>query len=178
VKKVGLLVLAVVVALGLLGAGFAYWQNTLTVTGSVHAANFAYTVVAEAHNVSTPGGVGSVTVVPSGTPGSPVGPFTVNFNNICPGYSGNVVFTLTNTGDVHLLVTAQDLSTVVWHGDLVLGEYLAAHGTFSSVGANPVLPGNTLVATIGIAVDPNMTETTLCGLSVDGTILLTVEQAH
>jgi hypothetical protein len=99
-KKLGLIILAVVMMLGLVGAGYAYWQTTLTITGTANAANW---------DVHFTGVTGSPAVPPLGSASASASGITgaITLANIAPGYdSGPVLFNVLNAGSIDANCTA------------------------------------------------------------------------
>jgi hypothetical protein len=93
-KKLGIICLTLVVALGLMGVGYAQWQQTLTVTGSVSTGTFDtqfqnVSFVRDTNNVAN-GNVASVLAHS----------FTVNVTDLYPGCEESARFDVANTGSV------------------------------------------------------------------------------
>jgi predicted ribosomally synthesized peptide with SipW-like signal peptide len=96
-KKMGFIILAVVLALGALGAGYAAWSQTLTINGSVSTGT--YDVVFQNLGTSETDAlaVGTVTADNLATDGHS---FKVTIGNGYPGYVGVATFEVKNTGTV------------------------------------------------------------------------------
>jgi hypothetical protein len=171
VKKVGLLVLALVMALGLLGAGYAWWTSSIHVSGTVHAANYAYEVTAVGTKTADPSGIGSINVT-----GPVAGPFVVTIGNISPGFAGNIVFTFKNTGEVPLTLVVGSPS---WSPTNELAQVLHDFGTFTASYSGQIAAGDTATATLTFALPGDTyTSTAICGQTVTGSIDINVAQYH
>lgn len=99
-KKVGLLALAIVLSLGLMGAGLAYWTETLTITGSVATGNLsvAYSNVVCADNESNPDvGTCSATITGENTDSETL---VITITNAYPCYTCTVDFDILNDGSI------------------------------------------------------------------------------
>lgn len=95
-KKIGIITLALVLALGSLGIGYAAWNKTMTITGTVAAGNLDVEFD-EVVNFSGPDiGQGSAAKT-----GQYTGTITVA--NAYPGYSGTAIFRVNNIGTIPVL---------------------------------------------------------------------------
>jgi len=96
-RKIGLLALALVLALGTMGVAFAYWQDTLTINGSVATGTFdtEFANVGASDNEVTGPDVGNCTVSAILAKS-----FTVTIANGYPCYTGTVTFDVVNNGTV------------------------------------------------------------------------------
>jgi len=168
-KKIGFIVLAVVLALGLVGVGYAAWSQTLNVG-----------VVAKTGSLSAVFG-GSTT---SGTPDNGVstwsttgqGTTTLNISiaNAYPGENFVIPFTVNNTGTIPANVTmgtwtdttvgtnpvtenpyADDVVISTWNAPtspIAVGGYATDGSLTVSVGPNAAMNGTyTLTATIVVS---------------------------
>ncbi len=96
-KKTGILVLVLVLALGSLGVGYAAWSDLLTVnnTAQLGSLDARFTnAVFEDHDNSTTNDFGTV-AVNSGITGNP-DVATMTISNAYPGYTATGTFTITN----------------------------------------------------------------------------------
>jgi hypothetical protein len=103
-KKLGFIILALVVAIGAMGAGYAWWTQSITVNADV---DNGYVQASFTHDQLTPifadlgdtGGVAWYTETISGavTPGDTL---TVNISNAYPGMTAEIPITIRNTGTV------------------------------------------------------------------------------
>lgn len=97
-KKIGIISLALVLALGALGVGFAAWSQNLIVSGNITAGSFdpqlTSVSVSDNDGAAVNGGTIEVATDPEQTSTS----FTVNLDNVYPGYVGTVNFTVDNSG--------------------------------------------------------------------------------
>jgi hypothetical protein len=114
-KKVGLLILVLVFALGALGAGYAWWTQDLVITGTVDTGEL--TVGMQAGTNPAPVGGASMTI--DGTSGTEItghtGYFTaldVGIVNAYPGYSATATVYFTNLGTVPVKVTDVDFEKI------------------------------------------------------------------
>jgi hypothetical protein len=122
-KKIGLLCLALVVALGMLGAGYAMWSDQVVIEGTVDTATLTIgfqevfvTEDAEAEGKE----VGSITGYMTDQKGlhyiketglyEPIyDRIVVTLNNTYPCYWGHVIFTLANGGTLPGVIAGLDL---------------------------------------------------------------------
>lgn len=103
-KRIGLLCLALVIALAVMGAGYAYWHQNLYINTTVKTGNWAFGGPEGGGIVPTP----TVSPNPSNIPGYgsmtlnnwDSTSFTVTINNAYPGYSASVNYSLQNAGTV------------------------------------------------------------------------------
>jgi predicted ribosomally synthesized peptide with SipW-like signal peptide len=109
-KKVGLLILVLVFALGALGAGYAYWNQNLVISGTVDTGELSVGVAPGTAPVSTGGA--SMTIAGNGIvikdgyyPAIDVG-----IVDAYPGYSANATVYFKNLGTVPVKVTDVDFT--------------------------------------------------------------------
>jgi|GEM_PF-1683810 len=103
-KRIGLLCLALVIALAVMGAGYAYWTQALHVNTTVNTGNWAFGGSEGGGIVPTP----AVSPGPNNIPGYgsmtlnswDSTSFSVTINNAYPGYSASVNYSLQNAGTV------------------------------------------------------------------------------
>lgn len=112
-KKIGLLCLAVVLALGLVGAGFAYWNETLTIEGQADTGEFSVEFV----DVF---GTGIPQYAEKGWVGNPQEPpltpttLTITLSKMYPGASyGLFWLTMKNKGTVPAKLKSVTIENVV-----------------------------------------------------------------
>jgi len=141
-KKIGLLVLALVFALGSLGVGYAMWDKTLEVTGTVNTGevNAIFTTATCNDTGIDPGylmdgttpkdkDVGSCSVVGAGTQ-----LLTITVENGYPCYECDIDFTVDNTGSIPVKIQTLGLVgvppeiTVTWTG-LAVGDQIGPAGS-------------------------------------------------
>lgn len=97
-KKTGLIIMIVVLALGAIGFGYAAWSQNLSITGTANAATFAVTVDKTASStITTPASYSTVTL--AGT-----GPLTVTITQAVPG-TYSIPLTITNSSTIPVDVT-------------------------------------------------------------------------
>lgn len=120
-KKASILVLALVLILGSLGVGFAYWTQAMTINGTVNtgfiSANF-YDASLEVRPYSTSSWEVPVTgrTDPSGAPLKDV--LTLTINDAYPGYHQEISFRVINNGTVPFWLDNIKLADVlVFDGD-------------------------------------------------------------
>jgi hypothetical protein len=133
-KKIGLIALIVVLALGIIGVGYAAWSQTLTATGTVNSGTFkADFTTAVTDDLGTAYGTGVVDPKIAGTyngttwsvatsstqdvgwttapqisssiVSGPVDTLAVTINNAYPGYYSTTYFVIKNNGSVPLNLT-------------------------------------------------------------------------
>lgn len=120
-KRIGLIALALVLSLGLMGAGLAYWNETLTISGTVATGDLDVEFTDVSSNdpsgsndpgqtmdvaeciVTTdgPDGDGSSDPNDTGLDG-----ITIDINNAYPCYSPVVSFTVKNCGSIPVKIAA------------------------------------------------------------------------
>lgn len=108
-KKIGFIVLAVVLALGAMGAAYATWSTNLAFNGSVASGTYIVnlTNVTAVPDTNTPNGA---TLTASG-PGPEISSDVVAAN-LYPGATETVTFKIANTGSVPASVSAVQYSGV------------------------------------------------------------------
>jgi predicted ribosomally synthesized peptide with SipW-like signal peptide len=133
-KKIGLIALIVVLALGVIGVGYALWTQVLTITGTATAGTFNVVFDGSATQPLTTLGGGDAFTVPTGTHTG-----TITLANIYPGYdTGVMTFDLQNTGSVNA-------STVI-----VAGTTTITSGTGTAADLTvTVLPASAQIITPG-----------------------------
>jgi hypothetical protein len=121
-KKIGLIVILVVLVLGIIGVGYAAWSQNINVTGNVGTGSYivkiAQPTTATAYNEggSIPlSGTATITVG-SVTPDGPSAGFSVTIANGYPGLVVNVPYTITETGSIPANITAMTINSVTWTG--------------------------------------------------------------
>jgi len=123
-KKIGLLCLAVVLALGLVGGGFAYWSDTLTITTTVSTGYLQLKLTNIVPSNS------NITCIKTSETGEAVS-FTLTVSDAYPGYEGKVDFKIENTGTIPAYIYDIDFdgspaypswSHIGWD-DIIWGEY-------------------------------------------------------
>lgn len=131
-KKVGLIVLVVVLALGALGVGYAVWSQDLTITAQVNTGSFDTKLV----DVSATGDANEVATVAVDTSDTSGHTIIVTITNGYPGFSTAVSFSINDPGAVPAEVTGIDIptgtnATVTNTGTIDTGTTIAASGTTS-----------------------------------------------
>jgi len=110
-KKIGFIVIAVVLSLGLTGAAYAFWTQSFNVNATVTSGTLSASIIAAG---SGPDGMGaSIVVNPKSTTAVSSltsGEVTCNISNIYPGYSGIATTTITNTGNLPIKVLVGSFS--------------------------------------------------------------------
>ena len=175
-KKVGLLVLAVVFAIGVMGVAYANWQSILTITGTAAAGSWSVIFDGSATEPATPVGViGSFTT--DGPHNETRG--TISLSNIYPGYDTGIMgFGVKNAGTVGANVSvAYQVHTVSPHAaptDLIVTVTPTAPSTV-------LIPGSTTDSThfsVRIQMDPTLVAPEGVTASYAITITLTTINAH
>lgn len=97
-KKIGLIGLIMILALGAMGIGYAAWQQTLVINGTVETGNYDI-IFNHAENVPAQDdpGVATVTVSPIAGDGHS---FDIDISNAYPGYTAQIDFGIINEGTV------------------------------------------------------------------------------
>ena len=98
-KKIGLIILVLVVALGAMGAAYAAWSQTLNITTAVSVANFEV----KFDNVTAP------PALTTGSKGlsivsSTADTITLNFSNVKPGDGDTVTYHVLNNSSIPVTV--------------------------------------------------------------------------
>ncbi len=110
IKRSSLFTMVAIVALLSLGIGYAAWNSTISVTGTVDTANANVEWTAISPSEFDTFGTGSCTSTPAGTlPQASVG-FTIA--GAYPGYSCTITMTATNNGEVPMKVQSHTLSNL------------------------------------------------------------------
>jgi predicted ribosomally synthesized peptide with SipW-like signal peptide len=163
VKKIGLIAIIVVLALGVIGVGYAAWTQVLNVSGSVTAATFSvYFNNATAPTAPTGGTATDVISVPGPTTGTTA---TLAVTNAYPGWTGNFVLTVKNNSSIPVTLALSGPT-----GD--------TYGLFSASG-NPsgsIAAGATFDYTITATV-PGWTGNTNSGVTDTVSYTITATQA-
>ena len=96
-KKIGLIALIVVLALGIIGVGYAAWTSVLNITGTATAGTFNVVFDGTATPpANSAGGTVNTFSVPTGTQTG-----TITLTKIYPGYdTGVMTFDLKNSGSI------------------------------------------------------------------------------
>ena len=177
-KKTGLLILVVILALGAIGVGYAAWTQTLTVTGNVatgtFGADFEAAVTNDGGTTLDPAvagtwtnnvwsgaiaskNVGSTTYVISGALNDLL---TVTVTNAYPGYYGSVYVEVHNTGSVpiKILPAAPVITVVSGTGaitDIAVTNTGSLFAASTPIAASPGLAVGTI--TIGVGTNGGAT---------------------
>jgi predicted ribosomally synthesized peptide with SipW-like signal peptide len=132
-KKTGIILLAVILALGTMGAAYAAWTQNLNITGTVHTGTYIIDVTETSAVLSSPtayygGSVysGTTAVFSPGVvtvSGSGAGISGITIQNGFPGLSYAIPYTITNNGTVparinNVKLTINNGATVInlWTG--------------------------------------------------------------
>jgi hypothetical protein len=169
-KKLGIICLAILVALSIMSAAYSAWAQNLSVTGTVSTGTYIVTVaqspVATAANDSgsvTLSGTANITIGTVTGTGTNAG-FSVTITNGYPGLIVNVPYKIAQTGSVPAKVTAMKLGILgagpsTWDGNvqgitLSGGSYIdvnvynTTNGNTANISnlLNTLLPSNTLMS--------------------------------
>jgi predicted ribosomally synthesized peptide with SipW-like signal peptide len=159
-KKIGLLLLALVIALGALGVGYAKWTDTVTINGTVNTG----TLILGVKDIGTNDAKGTLDTLCAPVPGVAVGQerkdvgsfdsangtvkagcdgyyadITETLTNVYPGYYGESTIELKNCGTVPLKIediqltnpSGTDLTSWMLFKWSVTDENGVPHGTYS-----------------------------------------------
>jgi predicted ribosomally synthesized peptide with SipW-like signal peptide len=111
-KKIGLICLAVVLGLGALGVGYAYWSDILTINGTVATGNFD-TNFTEVNATDDDAGQDVATCTVSNIQDKS---FTVTIGNGYPCYTGIVNFQIRNDGTIPAKIKSIEIDDVDYTG--------------------------------------------------------------
>lgn len=164
-KKIGLVCLVVVIALGAMGFGYATWTQALNVTGTLAAGTF---------DVQFTGTPGTTTAPSEGSflaSATDAHNATINISNAYPGYSGTATFPLKNTGSISASATIA-LGTIIASGGGSASD-LTVNVTPAS--ATTMAPGATDSGdfTVQITMNGNVTGSKGASYSIPVTITAT-----
>jgi len=162
-KKIGLICLAVVLGLGALGVGYAYWSDILTINGTVATGefdtNFKSGSIIPTDNEEEPPEVGTCEV-------SGVGDktFTVTIGNGYPCYEGTVTFQIQNDGTIPAKISSIKIDGTEYAG-AVEKDLSGTAATDISISISGIAVGNPIAvgSSVGGAVVVHV-----CELSVEG----------
>jgi predicted ribosomally synthesized peptide with SipW-like signal peptide len=101
-KKIGILALALIVALSAIGMGYAWWTQSLTINGTVNTGSLkvAFTGV-----YPNPDGYGVATCDPGFTGDT----LTINIDNAYPGYYNILNYSIANHGTIPAYVHLESI---------------------------------------------------------------------
>lgn len=105
--KMAALFASLMIALAVLGFAYAYWNETLTIAGTVETGELDVKF-SSATCTDNEGGIDVGTCTVSTTDQT----MTVTIENAYPSYECTVTFTIDNTGTIPAKVTATDIPTV------------------------------------------------------------------
>jgi len=132
-KKIGLLCLALVLALGALGVGYAMWYDEVTIEGTVDTATLRLGIVKAEAELYQDKDVATVELsfedpiipweceVPPGAEEYAYGTLVVTLNNTFPCLTVDIEFYVGNAGSIPIHITAIEMTdptgelTVVWN---------------------------------------------------------------
>lgn len=138
-KKIGVIILIVVLSLGVMGAAYAAWSQTLNINTTVSVANFQV----EFDNVTNP------PVLTSGSNGLTISgattdTITLNFSNVKPGDGDTLTYHVLNNSSIPVHLTFQysldnGANYTNWTGSTVdivksPGDGSVAHLTMANTG--------------------------------------------
>jgi hypothetical protein len=96
-KKIGILMMAMILALSALGVSYAIWQQTLTVNGKVNTGTY---IVKFGTPIPSPTSTGTNTAYLGVENGASNTGFTVDVTNAYPGFTGTVTVPITIDGTI------------------------------------------------------------------------------
>jgi predicted ribosomally synthesized peptide with SipW-like signal peptide len=157
-KKVGMIVLALVIALGALGAGYAYWTQDLHINGSVATGNMSVIFTGGSGTVVEPATSALTTVSASGKTA------TVTVTNAYPGYAFQVILNGTNNGTIPvklLNATYTPVSGTIFDkmtiGDVYITAVGIARHDVTPSDINTTLPVGAFTLEFNFSFDTTMT---------------------
>jgi hypothetical protein len=141
-KRIGLLCLVLVIALGTLGVGYATWSDNMTVEQKVYSG----TIDAEFADASCdlPPDPGMATGDVWGYPGDTL---TVDMDNVSSCLSGNITFTIENIGTIPVHVTKVEFIATGsgYNGTAIYGDGSFVSSTSFGNGDRIELPESTTI---------------------------------
>lgn len=175
-KKIGIICLIIMVALGAIGVGYSAWSQNLVATGNVNTGSYSV-------NFSSP--------TPSPTPTTATAwvtldsntatTFTFTIHNGYPGFTGQVTYSINNTGSVPAIINSIALTgtgatitgTGPWNVQLPSGTTTDVVVTNSGINVNDTLAATsgTEAGTLTVEIPSTLT-TDAQGLT--GTLTLTI----
>jgi hypothetical protein len=166
-KKLGLICLVLVIAIGSIGLAYAMWSQNFNFTGTVNTGT--YLVGIDTSTLSTTGSSGLTTCTISSTPVPSSSAFTVNISNAYPGWSGNVIYTIKNTGTIPAKVTGITLSGA---GGTIVSGSGPWNLRFSGGSTTDVTVSSTGVSTTATIAAGTGSVTGIMTISVPGTLAI------
>jgi hypothetical protein len=104
-KKIGFIILALVLALGAIGAGYAAWSQNFTISGTVGTGTYVLSIAqTPAASVSPVQTVATCSVGTVTSTGSGAG-FSITIANGFPGLTYTIPYVVSNTGSIPAKVT-------------------------------------------------------------------------
>lgn len=162
-KKVAIIILIAVLALGVLGTAYAVWGQNLTITGTVDTAKFAVAFDEATKAPVVFSGSTNLTVDNTSAPYA----FAVNLTNALPGDGGVVNYQIDNTGttpvNAQLQYSTDNTTWNPWDGT----EKDVISNTTVKVAVTGTVPSST-IATAGTAAGSITIAVT--GSSTSGTV--------
>jgi hypothetical protein len=153
-KKTGLLILVVVLALGAIGVGYAAWSQNLTVKGDVSTGTYGVKFDNEVASENDPLALAtSTTGVAVSTADNPDDTLTITIDNGYPSYAGTATFDIVNTGSVPVKIKAITLTDIT--GVATISKTLFAVGDVIAVGDQ--IDDATVTVTINSDADQDVT---------------------
>ena len=148
-KKIGILALVLVFVLGTLGVGYAMWDKTLFINGTVNTGEVdAYFTTATCDDIGIDPGydkdVGSCTVT-----GAETQTLTITINNGYPCYTATIDFTIDNIGTIPVKV--QSLTIVDPPAEITATWSLVGVGT--QIDPDGSVPGQIIIHVEQIAAE-------------------------
>jgi hypothetical protein len=173
-KKLGLILLVVIMALGALGAAYAYWSQPLYVNGNVTAG----TVAAQFYGTGVPAPSDAATTAKSGTSvayssynGGTYNVMTITVPNAYPGMTVTVPFQVYNSGTLPEII---GWTSQAWlSGDPTLESYITVTATTPS---GVILPGGYSSTYGSIVLTMPSTVTDAMGTSCSFQVILAANQ--
>jgi hypothetical protein len=119
-KKIGLLLLALVVALGSLGVGYALWTQSLTVYGTANTGYLSASFNPDVRFQSVPYTTSSFTITSDGKLDDADqllnNELNIVLDNVYPGYSQTVTFWIDNNGTIPFYASVNPADITVLQG--------------------------------------------------------------
>ncbi len=159
-KKLGILILVVVVALGALGVGYAQWSQTLIINANVNTGSLDAQFLTPPAWVTVDGDGAGVGTISASKISSYVA--NVSIGNAYPGYTASANLVVKNTGTIPANMALVEISNPS-------GYFSASPASYTNVA-----PGATVTFTVSFAVPS--TETGNEGASFSATYNITASQ--
>jgi hypothetical protein len=146
-KKIGFIILALVVVMGSLGVGYAFWTQSLDISGTADMAELSAEFVDNTASVVDPnGGPATCTSTISSSP-STNDLLTITIDKAYPGYNAVIFFDIKNTGNISAYVTTGTITVTPPDG-----------GAATDITVNKQVPGNAIAPNRKLSWSSNLSQ--------------------